>query len=201
MDQSTLAVIYFSGLMLAEALRLPQRINRFKNRSIWNKPVDSTQIPERIVLIAIVFGIWILPLVNSLTSWFNAFNFSLARWLVWVGIIFFLIGLVIRTAAQLKLSRSWSFTLETATDQKLIQTGIYSVTRHPIYVSLIFWAIAQPVLLQNYIAGFGGAIAVVLIWFIRVPREEELMLKTFGDEYDDYISRTGRIFSKRHSAN
>jgi protein-S-isoprenylcysteine O-methyltransferase Ste14 len=57
----------------------------------------------------------------------------------------------IRLSAQLTLSRSWSYTLETAQRHHLIKHGIYSLTGHPIYVSLIFWAIAQPVLLLIYV--------------------------------------------------
>ena len=31
------------------------------------------------------------------------------------------------------------------------------------------------------------------MYFIRTPREEALMLETFGDEYREYMSRSGRI--------
>jgi protein-S-isoprenylcysteine O-methyltransferase Ste14 len=48
-------------------------------------------------------------------------------------------------------------------------------------------------LLQNVIAGWSGAVAVALIWLVRVPREEKLMLERFGAEYEQYMARTGRL--------
>ncbi|MCJ7701566.1 MAG: isoprenylcysteine carboxylmethyltransferase family protein, partial [Anaerolineales bacterium] len=116
-----------------------------------------------------------------------------------IAIVLFLTSMVIRLIAQLTLSRSWSFTIETSENHEFIQNGIYSLTRHPIYVSLIFWAIAQPVLLQNYLAGLCGPIAVLLIWVIRVPHEEALMIGAFGDEYLSYMERTGRVFRRKHT--
>ncbi len=76
--------------------------------------------------------------------------------------------------------------------------GIYACLRHPIYTSLILWAAAQPLLLRNLVAGWGGAVAVALVWLIRVPREEQLMLEKFGEGYKQYMERTGRLIPRCH---
>mgnify|MGYP001485667554 CR=1 FL=1 len=34
------------------------------------------------------------------------------------------------------------------------------------------------------------------MWLLRVPREEALMRQTFGDAYDEYCRRTGRLLPK-----
>jgi len=197
MEKVTLVTIYFSGLLFAEILRLPHRIHRYRYRHLWDEAKQTTRYAEGIVLLFVLLGIWIFPSIYSFTSWFHMFDYSLPSWQVMIALILFIFGLIIRFMAQQTLSRSWSFTLETSEKHKLVQNGIYSIIRHPIYVSLIFWAIAQPFLLQNYLAGFGGAFAVMLIWLIRVPREEELLLERFGDEYRDYIVQTGRLLPRR----
>jgi protein-S-isoprenylcysteine O-methyltransferase Ste14 len=197
MEKVSLVTIYFSGLLFAEILRLPHRIHRYRYRHLWVEAKHSTRNAEGIVLLFVLLGVWILPSIYSFSSWFHMFDYSLPPWQIMIALILFILGLIIRFIAQQTLSRSWSFTLETSETHKLVRNGIYSITRHPIYLSLIFWAIAQPVLLQNYIAGFGGAVAVILIWLIRVPREEELLLERFGDEYRDYMVQTGRLFTKK----
>jgi protein-S-isoprenylcysteine O-methyltransferase Ste14 len=58
------------------------------------------------------------------------------------------------------------------------------------------WAVAQPLLLHNWIAGFGLILLFIPLYLIRVPREERMMLEHFGDEYRDYMRRTGRIFPR-----
>ncbi len=100
---------------------------------------------------------------------------------------------------QRALASQWSFTLETVEDQALVTSGIYSYTRHPIYLSLVLWAVAQPLLLQNVIAGLAGVVAVLLVWIVRVPREERMMLDKFGEEYIQYMSRTGRFIPGRRT--
>jgi protein-S-isoprenylcysteine O-methyltransferase Ste14 len=78
----------------------------------------------------------------------------------------------------------------------LVTNGIYGRIRHPIYTSLVLWGAAQPFLLQNILAGWGGALAVALIWLVRVPAEEKMMRERFGEEYVRYMNRTGRAIPR-----
>ena len=64
-------------------------------------------------------------------------------------------------------------------------------------MSWIVWAAAQPFLLQNAVAGLGGAAAVTLVWLVRVPREEAMMLGAFGDDYRNYMATVGRLMPRR----
>lgn len=196
MSREILQIIYFSGLLFAEALRLPQRIRRLKVRQQWRPAERSTQKAEWIVVTAVILGIWVLPVIYALTPGLNAFDYQLPLWASWTAAALFSVGLAIRLAAQRTLDRFWSFTLETSQNHQLVTQGIFSFTRHPIYLSLIFWAVAQPGLLHNYLAGLAGSAAVLLIWLVRVPREEMLLLEIFGDEYRIYMTRVGRLFPK-----
>jgi protein-S-isoprenylcysteine O-methyltransferase Ste14 len=146
---------------------------------------------------AVILGIWALPLAYALTTWLRPFDYSLPAWAVWAGAGIFAFGLSIRLSAQRTLGRQWSATVQTPEAHKLVTTGIYSRIRHPIYASLVLWAAAQPALLQNLVAGWGGAVAVALIWLLRVPNEEKMMLEEFGSEYRDYMARTGRLIPRR----
>ena len=78
----------------------------------------------------------------------------------------------------------------------LVTDGIYSYIRHPIYAGLWLWAIAQPLLLQNWLAGFALLVLFTPLYFTRRPREEGLMLDYFGEEYRAYMGRTGRILPR-----
>jgi protein-S-isoprenylcysteine O-methyltransferase Ste14 len=53
--------------------------------------------------------------------------------------------------------------------------------------------VAQALLLPNWIAGPAGLIGFGTLFFLRVGREEELMIETFGDDYHHYMARTSRI--------
>ncbi|BAL08617.1 hypothetical protein BJA01nite_38380 [Bradyrhizobium japonicum] len=63
-----------------------------------------------------------------------------------------------------------------------------------MYSAFWLWAIAQALLLPNWIAGLAGLVGFGVLFFGRVAREERMMLQTFGDSYRDYMARTGRVF-------
>jgi len=191
------SLIYFLGLAFAEILRLPLRINRIRNHQQWNNLRSPFQVSEYFVVASVILGIWVLPIIYFFTDYLHPYDYSLPPWATWFAIGIFLISTLIRWSAQRTLDRHWSYTLETREGHALVKTGIYSFTRHPIYVSLILWAIAQPILLMNFIAGFGGAVAVALIWIVRVPREEQMMIELFGEEYRRYMAQTGIFFPKK----
>jgi len=53
--------------------------------------------------------------------------------------------------------------------------------------------LAQALLLQNWIAGFAMLASLLPLYLVRVPREEQMMLEHFGEEYRLYMNRTGRV--------
>ena len=196
LDKTILAVIYLVGLFIAESVRFSRRIQHLKNRQHWKPAESSTQKTEWIVLTSVILGIWVLPVIDIFTPWLKAVDYDLPQWANWLAVVLFIFGLIVRLIAQQTLSQSWSSTLETSENHQLITHGIFAFTRHPIYLSLIFWAVAQIGLIQNYLAGLGGIAAVLLIWLVRVPREEKLMLEAFNDQYREYMAHTGRFFPK-----
>ena len=87
-------------------------------------------------------------------------------------------------------------TLEVRTEHKLVTQGVYKLVRHPMYSAFWLWAIAQALLLPNWVAGPAGLIGFGTLFFLRVGREEQLMIDTFGDEYRNYMKRTARVLPK-----
>jgi protein-S-isoprenylcysteine O-methyltransferase Ste14 len=191
-----LAAVYVVGIAIAEGLRLPQRLRRARSAEAWSQPEGGRGLGESLVLAAVLVGIWVLPAVFILTSWLGALDYSLPGWTAWPAVIVFALGLLLRLRAQVDLGRAWSPTVELGPSHHLVTEGIYARIRHPLYASLILWAIAQPVLLQNLIAGWMGPLAVALIWLVRVPAEERMMRVRFGEEYVQYARQTGRVIPR-----
>ena len=78
-------------------------------------------------------------------------------------------------------------------DQTLITSGPYRYFRHPIYVGLFgiffsFWLQSANVLVL--LLGTGG---LSLLLYIRIPKEEALLLKHFGQGYRSYMKQTKRF--------
>ena len=86
--------------------------------------------------------------------------------------------------------------MEIRQDHKLVTNGIYQRIRHPMYLSLWLLVIAQAMILPNYAAGFTGLLSFAILYFQRVGREERMMLKEFGADYERYVQMTGRLIPK-----
>ena len=87
--------------------------------------------------------------------------------------------------------------LEIRKGHQLVTHGVYRSIRHPMYASIWIWCLAQGLLLENWLAGWYALFGFALMYFLRTPREEQLMCQTFGQEYRDYMRRTGRLFPRR----
>jgi protein-S-isoprenylcysteine O-methyltransferase Ste14 len=91
------------------------------------------------------------------------------------------------------LGENWSVSLDLRERHTLVTTGVYAMVRHPMYTGFWLMALAQVLLLPNWIAGPAGLIGFGVLFFGRVGREEEMMISGFGDEYRAYMRRTARV--------
>ncbi len=94
------------------------------------------------------------------------------------------------------LGLNWSPSLEIREKHELITKGIYGIIRHPMYASQWLWVIAQPLLLQNWVAGVFNLIIFIPFYLLRVQAEEKMMIERFGEEYRDYMECTGAVLPK-----
>jgi protein-S-isoprenylcysteine O-methyltransferase Ste14 len=65
-----------------------------------------------------------------------------------------------------------------------------------MYSALFLLAIAQALVLPNWIAGPSYLFGFGLLYLLRVNVEERMMLDRFGAEYEDYRRRSGRLIPK-----
>jgi len=72
-------------------------------------------------------------------------------------------------------------------DQKLIDTGLYSHVRHPLYSGAVLMILGMPIALGSWISLIPAAIGVLAL-IIRIKFEEEMLIKGM-DGYIEYRTR------------
>jgi protein-S-isoprenylcysteine O-methyltransferase Ste14 len=127
--------------------------------------------------------------------WLAALSIPIPDVLRWAGFFLGLAGLGIWIWAQIVLGKEWSPQLQLREKHRLVTSGPYSRMRHPIYSGMILWAGGLALLTANWIFVI-VAVLVCAVFVTRVPKEEQMMIGEFGDEYREYMKRTGRIFPK-----
>ena len=185
-------------LLLAMRVYFMIRIRRSGGRILPDgKAIEREGGRGYFVFRVIIFVALIVFLVMYFAGakWTNAFLFPLPAWLRWAGFALGIVTVIFWTWVQVTLDTQWSPQLQLTKGHRLITNGPYARIRHPLYAGMCGWFVSLSLLTANWI--FVSACVLTfagLLW--RIPREEQMMIETFGDEYKEYMKRTGRFFPK-----
>jgi protein-S-isoprenylcysteine O-methyltransferase Ste14 len=74
---------------------------------------------------------------------------------------------------------------------KLVDTGIYSIVRHPQYVTFMMFAISGMFLFQHWIVIILGMPIIPLVYIDLINADKDA-IKKFGDSYKNYMRKVPR---------
>ncbi len=191
MFNSIFKIVYFMELVLITAVR---SLGTAKYRRTGVKQDRSSTLDT--ILLALNGVGMLIPILYVFSSWFDFADYSLPAWLSWVGTVLFAGAALLLWGTHQAMGRNWTPTLGLREDHHLVTEGVFHYIRHPMYAAHLLWALAAPLILTNWIAGFSMLIPQIAQYWLRVGAEERMMLEAFGDQYRTYLDRTGRIFPK-----
>lgn len=154
---------------------------------------------ERFVIGILFLGLLLIPLTWASTTFLDIFHMDFPLWVRLLGIIISVSSLPYFWWIHKTLGQNWSPSLEIRKEHELVKSGPYQLIRHPMYLQIFIWTIAQALIASNLITSSAGLLAWAFLYFIRIPKEEKMMMEYFGDEYTRYMNQTGKIFPKRRN--
>ena len=113
----------------------------------------------------------------------------------WIGAGVVLVLLPFVVSAQRALGRNVSPTVTTHEDHQLVTSGPYRWVRNPLYVAGALLFTALGLVSASWFLVAAAAVALALVW-LRLPKEEAELEARFGQEYRDYVRRTGRFLPR-----
>lgn len=185
-------LVYWAGIIIELIIRAP--LQKFRKTA---PKVDRRVSPtEKTILGLLWLVMFVLPLIYSLTNWLDFADYSLPRWMGWLGVPVLACALLVFARAHIDLKANWSPSLEIFAGHTLVTEGIYRFIRHPMYASQWLWVITQILLLQNWLAGPLDLLVFIPFYLLRVRAEEKMMADTFGEAYRQYMRKTGAVIPK-----
>lgn len=127
--------------------------------------------------------------------WMTWADLEYPVWFFWIGAVLMLCSIPFMMWVHRTLGLHYSFALETKNEQKIVTSGPYKRIRHPLYSAHNLFNLGM-VFLTAYIPLIVFALLGVPLTYLRMRDEERMMVEKFGNEYDKYMKRTGRIFPK-----
>ena len=135
-----------------------------------------------LIALQIIIGIYFLSEINQNTV------------LAYIGVSFYVLPgwifgmlpiLEFRRNGGVKKGKSYVHTT------KLVKTGIYSIVRHPQYITWMCWAVAGMFLFQHWIVILLG-IPVIPLTYVDLINADEEGIKKFGEQYKQYMRTVPR---------
>jgi protein-S-isoprenylcysteine O-methyltransferase Ste14 len=127
--------------------------------------------------------------------WLGVLSLPFYAWVRVVGIVVGILSLMLYAWSRLTLGREWSSPLRMQEKHTLVVTGPYALVRHPIYLSMIFFMTSLSLISANWFM-----IAFLIVSFVdlllRIPKEEQMMIEEFGEEYEEYRRQTGKLLPR-----
>ena len=112
--------------------------------------------------------------------------------LSWLGDLVFYAGLGLIAIAAIEFLRHRTTIIPRRDPSGLITSGIYRLTRNPIYLADVMILIGLTIRWEAVLA---LPLAPLFVWWITrhfILQEEQTLGKTFPEAYPDYLSRTRR---------
>ena len=183
-------VRYPNGWLLIAMLFLPMLIAgvvmMFKNPELLKKRLsakeEETEQKAVVALSGVMFlAAFVLAGLNYRFRWF-----LLPRWAVIAGTVIFLLAYAMY-AEVLRENIFLSRTIEVQENQRVIDTGLYGVVRHPMYSATLFLFLSMGIILGSLIS------FAVLLFYIPIiakrMKNEEKVLEEGLPGYREYKSK------------
>jgi protein-S-isoprenylcysteine O-methyltransferase Ste14 len=151
------------------------------------------------ILIARVIGgiaMWVSVLLYMISPRLMSWStLSIPQALRWIGAGVAVTCVPLLYWVMSSLGKNITDTVVTRANHTLVTTGPYRWVRHPFYTVVFGSSFALSLIAANWFMGLMTFMLFIII-LIRTDKEEEMMIKRFGDDYRRYMMRTGRFLPR-----
>ena len=183
-------ILFRNGWLLLEILFIPMFLAGIVlmicNPELLKKRLQANEKESEQRQVILLSGLMFL--VSFVLSGLN-FRFRwiiMPDWTVWVAAGVFLLAYLLY-GEVLRENTYLSRTVEVQENQKVVDTGLYGIVRHPMYAATVFLFLSMPLVLGSP-ASFLVMLGYLPIIAKRV-RNEEQVLKEGLEGYSEYMER------------
>ena len=118
-------------------------------------------------------------------------QFFHAPWVAWAGVLLCATGLLVLCLSLISFGASFRVGIDADRPDALVTSGIFAVTRNPMYVAFAFVLLGEFLIAPSWILLI-YLFAGIALFHRQVLREEAYLRTHYGQEYQAYSQRVGR---------
>ena len=134
------------------------------------------------LIVAIVFIYAFIPTAYQFVMPIQSFE---RTWVRLTGFILLLVSLVWTVVAQAQMGNSWRIGIDAEQRTELVQTGVFRLSRNPIFFGMIVTLLGLFLMIPN-IGSLITLLVGTILMGIQVRLEEEYLTRIHGHEYLEY---------------
>jgi protein-S-isoprenylcysteine O-methyltransferase Ste14 len=182
-----LAIVVAAGAISMLAV-FPGREDLLKER--FKPPIQKGQpVADRIVLLALLVAFLVLIVSIPLDVFRFHFMSQPGPLVSWLGLVLFIAGWWIMSLAMKENTFAAPVVRHQAErHQIVVDSGVYAVVRHPMYVGGLLLFVGMPLWLESYAASVLAIVPIGLI-IVRITIEERLLCR----ELPGYTAYTAKV--------
>ena len=142
--------------------------------------------------IASMFGLVTYMISPTWMAWSLV---ALPSGLRWAGVVLGITGGLLLVVTFRTLGKNLTDTVVTRAKHTLVTWGPYRWVRHPFYLATALAVVANSLVTANWFLTLTGGITFGLL-VLRTRTEEEKLIERFGEDYKEYMQRTGRFLPR-----
>jgi len=117
-------------------------------------------------------------------------SWLLPHFCYYIGVVFIILGVVIRCTAVLTLKKAFTLHVQTTSDQHLVKTGLYHFVRNPAYTGSMVSLLGVALAYRSILGAISVMIVCLICYSIRISIEETALKNQFHDEFERYCKET-----------
>lgn len=112
--------------------------------------------------------------------------------LIWAGSGLIVVSLVLMLLAVIEMQRAKTTVIPHRIPQALVTSGVFSISRNPIYLGDVLMVLGQGVLLGTPFVVIAVPVLALILRRRFILPEEARLRDTFGAQTDEWFTRTRR---------
>lgn len=140
----------------------------------------------------LLIAVLLFSLSDEAYQYLQPINYFNDEWIKYSGLFLVHASLIWIVIAQYHMKQSWRIGVDEKNKTELITTGLFSLSRNPVFLGMILSTIGIFLIISNTLTFFIAATSYIVMQ-IQIRLEEEFLLKQHGTVYNEYKRTVRRL--------
>lgn len=140
----------------------------------------------------LVVAVLLFSVNNKAYQYLAPIDYLHHDWIKYIGLFLIHAALIWIVIAQSHMKQSWRIGIDEKNRTALVTTGLFNISRNPIFFGMILSTIGIFLIIPNAVTFFVAATSYIVIQ-IQIRLEEEHLVKQHGTNYSDYRKAVRRL--------